>query len=131
MNTHPLSLNGENTISCTELCDLFSRFKFNCVDEKSLQDVIELVLQRNAIEYKRELHINKKDRPDFLLPGGIAIKVKIKGSNSQFLRQASCYLLDNHITELILVGTPHWIGSVPPILHNKPINKLRLLGSMF
>lgn len=131
MLTQQLPISGDKVLDCTELCNLFLRFKFNCVDEKSLQDGIELVLQRNAIEYKRELHINKKDRPDFLLPGGIAIEVKIKGTNSQFLRQASRYLLDKHITELILLGTPHWISSVPPILHNKPINKLRLLGSMF
>lgn len=112
------------------ICDLLSRFKYSCHTEKSLQDGIEAVFIAREVEFKRELHISKKDRPDFIMPNGIAIEVKIQGTLSQFLRQASRYLLDEKITELILVGTPHWINSVPPLLHNKSISKLRLLGSM-
>jgi hypothetical protein len=125
------SILGENEVGSIAICDLLSRFKFSCQDEKSLQNGIETVLSCNEISYQRELHINKKDRPDFMLANGLAIEVKIKGSQSQFLRQASRYLLDDKITELILVGTPHWINSVPATLHNKPISKLRLLRSMF
>lgn len=87
-------------------------------------------MRQRDIDFKRELHISKKDRPDFILSNGIAIEVKIQGSLSQFLRQASRYLIDEAITELIVVGTPHWISRVPSTLHGKSISKLRLLGSM-
>lgn len=125
------SIMGEDGVDSIAICDLLSRFKFNCQDEKSLQNGIETVLSCQRISYQRELHITKKDRPDFMLCNGLAIEVKIQGSQSQFLRQASRYLLDDKVSELILVGTPHWISSVPAILHNKPISKLRLLRSMF
>lgn len=125
------SILDESKADSRAICDLLSHFKYNFNDEKSLQDGMEVVLIKAGMQYRREFHVNRKDRPDFMLSGGLAIEVKIKGSQSQFLRQASRYLLDNKITALILVGTPHWINSVPSTLHNKPISKLRLLGSMF
>jgi len=129
MDTQLPTLEHEYTDSAA-ICALLSRYKFNYQNERLLQDGIESIFKDKKIQYKRELHINRKDRPDFIVTGGIAIEVKIKGSQSQFLRQASRYLLDENITGLIIIGTPYWISSVPTGLHNKPISKVRLLGSM-
>lgn len=118
-------------ISSESICKLLSGYKFNFNDERALQDGIETVLVTGNFEFKRELHISKKDRPDFVLANGIAIEIKVQGTQSQFLRQASRYLLDQQISELILIGTPYWINNIPPSLHGKPISKLRLLRSMF
>lgn len=124
-----LQLDIKKTSSAT-IANLLSRYKFNYHNEIQLQDGIEKIFLLHKMPYKRELHISRKERPDFLLSDGIAIEVKVQGSRSQFLRQASRYLLDPKITELILVGTPHWMHSIPNELHNKPIHTVRLLGSM-
>lgn len=127
----PINLsNGEVQIDADSVVNLLVRYKFKLHDEKSLQDGIEQVLSMHAIPYKRELAISRKDRPDFMLTGGLAIEVKIKGGLSPLLRQASRYLLDEKITHLLVVGTPSWIGQIPDTLHGKPITRLRLLGSM-
>lgn len=99
-------------------------------DEKSLQDGLEQVLTANGIPHIREYVLDAKSRPDFML-GTLAIEVKTQGSVSQFLRQAYRYLEHDKVQALIAIGTPHWLGALPPELAGKPVYGVRLLNSIF
>lgn len=117
-------------VSLDTLKDTLSKFKYQFGSEVILQDGIETALLRNGVYFKRERSISKKDRPDFMLPNGIAIEVKIAGTRSQFLRQASRYLENSNVDSLLLVGTPYWISTIPSEMHGKPLGSLRILASM-
>lgn len=117
-------------LSAPAVCRLLASRRYAIQDEKSLQDGLEQVLREAKVPYVREFVLDAHSRPDFLL-GSLAIEVKTKGSIAQFLRQAYRYLEHAEVTELIAIGTPHWIGGLPPELAGKPLYGVRLLNSLF
>ena len=112
------------------LISILSRRRYRFTDENDLQRGIEQVLTEAKIDFQREARLNASDRLDFLLPGGVAIEVKIKGSIAELLRQASRYLARPEIQAVLVVGSPHWITRVPETLNDKPLRALRLVGSL-
>jgi len=108
---------------------LLARHRYAIQDERSLQDGLESVLKANGVPYLREYVLDANSRPDFLL-GSLAIEVKTQGSVGQFLRQAYRYLEHEKVQALIAVGTPHWLGALPPDLAGKPVYGVRLLNSL-
>jgi len=109
---------------------LLSSHRYRFSSERDLQNGIDEVLQTSGLSYRREFSLGVSDRPDFLVHGGIAIEVKIKGSISELIRQISRYATHNDVSAILVVGTPHWIPRVPEIINEKPVRPFRLLGSL-
>jgi predicted N-acetyltransferase YhbS len=111
------------------LCRVFSAYRYNFQDETSLQEGMALALTRHGIAFEREVRLDAKNRPDFML-GPVAVEVKIKGSFAEFMRQAQRYLALEQISALIVVGTPKWLPAVPATLEGKPVYTVRLTSSL-
>lgn len=119
----------ESQLSPELVCRLLAGRRYAIQDERSLQDGLEQVLRASAVPYVREFVLDASSRPDFML-GNLAIEVKTKGSVAQFLRQAYRYLEHDQVHALIAIGTPHWLGALPPELAGKPLYGVRLLNSL-
>lgn len=113
-----------------DLIKKLSGYRFRFTSEKDLQDGIVLALNEARIPYRREFMLNPKARPDFMLADGIAVEVKIKGSLSELLRQASRYAGHAEVKGILVIGTPRWLPRVPDTLCGKPVRSLRLIGSL-
>ncbi|MHB8370642.1 MAG: hypothetical protein ACYDBP_13320 [Leptospirales bacterium] len=113
-----------------DLISSIQRVRFRYVTERDLQNGIETLFGKFDIPYFREYSMGSADRPDFLVDGGIALEVKIKGSLPELLRQISRYGLHREIREILVVGTPRWIPRVPAEIEGKPVYGLRLVGSL-
>lgn len=111
------------------LCHVISAYRYNFQDETTLQEGMAVALTNNAIDFEREVRLDAKNRPDFMI-GSTAVEVKIKGTFSEFLRQADRYLALDQITALVVVGTPKWMPAVPRELRGKPIYTVRLMSSL-
>ena len=109
---------------------VLSRYRFRFTDEDDLQKGIAAALQANGLAFHREESLSARDRPDFLLDGGLAIEVKIKGSLSELLRQAARYLEHEEIRAVLVVGSPGWLNRIPETMQGKPLRPLRLIGSL-
>ncbi len=112
------------------LIALLAGFRYPVITERALQDGIEAALREGQILYAREVALNSSDRPDFLLPDGTVIEIKIKGSLAEALRQVHRYARSPRVTALLVVGTPHWLPRLPERIGGKPLRSLRLLGSL-
>lgn len=113
-----------------DLIATLSSLRFRYVTERDLQDGLETIFQKKEIPFAREVEISSKDRLDFLVDGGIALEVKIKGSLPELVRQITRYARHENIREILVVGTPRWIPQVPAAIEGKPVHGLRLLGSL-
>ena len=113
-----------------ELIDVLERFRFRYTDENELQQGIAKALTLRGITFEREKVLSRPDRPDFLVCGGVAIEVKIKGSLADLLRQVSRYATHTEVIGVLAVGTPKWLPQVPEELCGKPVRSLRLIGSL-
>lgn len=113
-----------------DLISTLSRLRFRFATEKDLQDGFEKVFRENGIPFQREFPISERDRLDFLVAGGIALEVKIKGSLPDLVRQIARYARHDDIREILVVGTPRWIPRVPVAIEGKPVYGLRLVGSL-
>lgn len=113
----------------SHICKVFSAYRYNFQDEISLQDGMAIALERSEIAFEREVRLDARNRPDFMI-GSVAVEVKIKGTFAEFLRQANRYLALEQISALIVVGTPKWMPAVPVTLLGKPIYTVRLLSSL-
>jgi hypothetical protein len=117
-------------VTLEKLSNMITNYRFCCVSEKDLQDGIAAVLLKENIPCLRECTLSAPDRPDFMLEGGIALEIKIKGSLAELIRQASRYAEHEEVTGILVVGTPHWFPRIPATLGGKPVRALRLIGSL-
>lgn len=116
-------------LNLENICKVFSAYRYNFQDEVTLQDGMAIALERHNIAFEREVRLDAKNRPDFMI-GKVAVEVKIKGTFAEFLRQADRYLSLDQITALIVVGTPKWMPAVPTEMRGKPIYTVRLMSSL-
>lgn len=86
-----------------------------------MQDGVEHILRGNGVEYIREVRMGKRDRPDFMVQGDIALEVKIKGSVSALLRQIARYASHERVKAVVIVSTRRLHGDIPESLMGKPI----------
>ena len=112
------------------LADMLSRIRFRFTDEDSLQRGIAEALQRKGYLFRREESLSARDRPDFLLDGGLAIEVKVGGSLSDLLRQVARYTEHKEVRGILVMGSPVWLPRVPATLGGKPVFHLRIIGSL-
>lgn len=120
----------QSSISVQEVAELFSGVRFRFGSEMELQDGIEQVLKRSGVGYLREKSLSAKDRPDFLVEGGIAIEIKIQGTLAQALRQIDRYAKHDGVHSILVIGSPIWIGRIPAMVGGKPVQSIRITESL-
>src|SRR3546814_6365592 len=82
--------------------------RFTLSDETLLQQEIAAELILAGVPFDREVRLSAKERVDFMLPGGVAVEVKIKGQrrgrspppNSPRARDRSPVRSEEHTSEL-------------------------------
>lgn len=98
--------------------------------ERELQDGIEIVLCENGFRVEREFRLNKRDRPDFLVNGCVAVEVKMRASGSAVLSQLARYATDRRVKALV-VATPRLssLSGMPAEILGVPVRVVALRGS--
>ena len=95
--------------------------RFNCAREEDLQEGIRRVLVKASVPFKREFPLGDAGRIDFLVCGSIGLEVKVKGSNSEVIRQIQRYAERPEITEIVVVTTRAVHINLPSRLRGKPV----------
>lgn len=95
------------------------QFRFNFCSEKDLQSGIEQVLA-GRFTFRREVPLNAKDRPDFLIDESIVLEVKIGGSAAEVMRQIARYAACDQVSGILLV-TNRAKHSLPATFNGKPL----------
>lgn len=114
------------------IVETLPRFAYRYTDEISLHEAMAGVLADAGIEFAREVVAGPRDRFDFLVPDGIVIEAKIKGSFSQALAQCQRYAERSDVSALVLVATRFWAtGSQLLESHGKPIHVVKIRGAAF
>jgi hypothetical protein len=115
------------------LVETLPRFSYRYSDEISLHEAMATVLTDTGIKFQREVVAGPRDRFDFLVPPGIVIEAKIKGSLSQALTQIARYAARPDVTAVVLVTPRFWGSSSANVdqLHGKPVRIIKLTGPSF
>jgi hypothetical protein len=131
-------------MTARDLDNLISSYQLCHTSEVLLQRAIEEVLTRNIGAVEREVRLSTADRPDFMVwlrteccgqtrcirgafckPGGgergIAIEVKVDGSQSEVMRQLHRYAQHDKVIEILLVTTEPKHRGIPEQFNGKPI----------
>jgi hypothetical protein len=108
-------------VSAAGICQLIHAAKFRFASEYDLQAGIAKLLTDEGVAFEREVRINKKDRLDFLISGGIALEVKVDGALSSVTRQLFRYAGQPEVTHLVLVTTRAMHRQIPQTIHGKPL----------
>jgi hypothetical protein len=87
-------------------------------DEKLLQDAIANVLAEGGIPFRREVRLNAHDIVDFMIDGGIALEIKIKGGKTAIYYQCRRYCEHAEVAAIVL-ATNLAMG-LPATINDKP-----------
>jgi hypothetical protein len=98
----------------------------NVSSEAELQLAVGVRLTERGIAFEREVRLDNagRDRVDFLV-GGIAVELKVTGSNAEIFRQLGRYALHESITDVVLVTT-QMKHSMPETANGKPVHVIRI-----
>ncbi len=117
-------------MTSAEILKILGGYQFATHTELHLQNAIEEIFKSSSVPYIREYRLSAAERLDFLC-GTIAIETKISGSKSEVTRQLQRYLLDERITEIILVTNRSKHQRLPDRMNNKPLHILWIGGNSF
>jgi hypothetical protein len=112
---------GYMDITVGQVIETLGSFKFTYDNEIELQDGIAAAFTGCEILFEREARLGDDLKIDFMIPGGIGVEVKIKGSPSDVARQLLAYANRPEITCLILVTARAALSRLPPILLGKKL----------
>lgn len=103
---------------------------YRAAREIALQDGIEQVLRESRFRVEREFRLSKRDRPDFLINGCVAVEVKMRASGSAVLSQLARYATDRRVKALV-VATPRLssLSGIPAEILGVPVRVVALPGS--
>jgi hypothetical protein len=114
-----------------EVCRLLRLHRFQCSRELELQQAVAMVFTEAKLPFVREKHLSRKDRPDFVVYGSIAVELKIDGSLTEIMRQVSRYAQQSEIRVVILVTTRAMHAlQMPGEFCGKPVRVVHL-GAFF
>lgn len=110
---------------------LLLRHVYRFTNERDLQDGIALTLTAANISFTREHRLGTTDRVDFLIAPGIAVEIKVDGSQMALLRQVQRYARHASVQSIVAIGTPAWLTKLPVEISGKPLRGHRLVASLF
>lgn len=96
--------------------------------EKEVQDQVSAALAAAALVVEREVRLNDRDRPDFVVGGQVVVEVKLKTPRSVVVRQLGRYAEHDRVAAIVLASTSfttlrnmrmtiHGVPVFPAILH--------------
>lgn len=108
---------------------VLGRRVYRAVREIALQDGIEQVLREHDFRVDREFRLSKRDRPDFLVDGCVAVEVKMRASGSAVLSQLVRYAAHDRVRALV-VATPRLssLAGMPAEILGVPVRMVALPG---
>lgn len=112
------------------IIETLPRFAYRFADEIELHGAIADVLSAAQIPFAREVVAGPRDRFDFLIPDGIVLEVKVKGSLPEALHQIARYAARTDVLTVVLVTTKLW-GRSSMEIHGKPVHVLKIKGAAF
>jgi len=109
---------------------LLSSRRFVWSNESMLQRGIYQTLLEAGHVVQREKRLSRKDRPDFMLEGGVYVEVKVDGSLTSVMRQLSRYAEQPSVSAIVLVTTrAAQAARVPTEFSGKPVRVVLLAGA--
>lgn len=109
------------TITVGQVLEAIEDFRFTYDNEVELQSAIALAFADRHVPYEREARLGADLKIDFLIPGGIGVEIKIKGSPSEVARQLLAYANRPEITCLVLVTARAALSRLPAMLLGKKL----------
>lgn len=113
-----------STIDGAAVHRILSTRRFFVADEAELQAGIAGTLEAEGVAFAREHALSPEDRPDFMLPGGLAIEVKVDGSVAEVTRQVWRYVAHAEVAEVLVVTTRARHLSIAGALGGKTVRVL-------
>ncbi len=101
------------------------RFRF--VNERELQDGIEIVLRGAGLGFTREASLGPAGTIDFLIDD-LGVEVKVAGSRADVVRQVHRYLQVDALASILVVTTRAQLARLPESISGKPVRALHLVG---
>jgi hypothetical protein len=99
---------------------LIERARLPLSSEKAVQADLGAVLSQANIAHEREYRLNDRDIPDFFLPGGVVLEVKMKGARKMDVyRQLERYAAHSDVHALVLVT--NLAMGMPAAINGKPV----------
>ena len=127
MTTHPDQLPIDDTI--IRIHDVLTARRYRATNETAVQAHIKTALVDAHFDVVGEFRLTRRDRPDFLVDGTIAIEVKIKGSAASSVRQLARYAEHDDVAAIVFATTSRRLAaSMPATLGSKPIHIMVLPG---
>lgn len=105
------------------IATLLAGFRYLFGDEYQLQEAVAEVLAGAGEAVTREQILDRKNRADVMLTGGLLVEVKVDGSLSAALRQCERYSALDQVCGIVLAASVAWArrGLVSrPRLGDKP-----------
>jgi len=103
------------------LYDQLAQFPLRIGHEKRAQADLEQHLVNSGIPFAREVALNDKDFPDFVIDteaGAVVVELKIRAQRKRIFKQLERYAQHDRVIALILVtATPM---GLPDTIHDKP-----------
>ncbi|MDP3417903.1 hypothetical protein [Falsiroseomonas sp.] len=97
-----------------------AKARIDLSDEKEAQRQIGEALTSAGIEFRREVPLSRRDRPDFFLDAaGLAIEVKLRAGKMDIWRQLSRYAEHDRVLALMLVSNTS--VALPSEIAGKPL----------
>src|ERR1700693_133607 len=84
------------------IIELLTTHRLPLADEKLLQASISDVFEAASLDFEREVHLGPRDIVDFMVEGGIAVEIKIKGNRRDIYRQLERYCAHDAVTAIVL-----------------------------
>jgi hypothetical protein len=116
-----------------QITTVLQQYTYRFSNEIVLHEGMAAVLGDSGIEFEREVVAGPSDRFDFLVPPGIVIEAKVKGSFSKAAHQIARYAERHDVSAVVLVATRHWAGdgSLPREMNGKPLRIVKLRRAAF
>lgn len=102
--------------------------RFLCATEAELQLQVAQALDQAGVRYTREKSLSRRDRPDFMLAGGLALELKTQTDQKSLLRQLLRYAEHAEVRAMVVGTTTHRGLRLPPLVGGKPLRTVHLVG---
>ena len=120
-----------NTAAFNRILYILRENRFNFTGEKELQSALEQAFTAAELEFEREVSLSKKDRIDFLFPGGLGVEVKVDGSKNNLIRQLHRYAAHERIEHLLVITNKSRLASMPGTLNEKNVHAITINRNAF
>ncbi len=109
------------------LVKLLKAYKIRYANESDIQRGIATILDKHSLKHTREHQLDSGSRLDFLTSDGVAIEVKVDGSNANVIRQLHRYAGFKEVTGVVLFTTrSRHTQNLPDTMQGKPVRAVVL-----